>query len=65
MPQTVLLLLVSLALILASAALFTNSVEWLGLKLKVHEGVVGSIFAAVGTAMPETLIPIVAIVFLG
>lgn len=65
MALTVLLLVASLGIILAAAELFTNAVEWLGVKLNVSEGVVGSIFAAVGTAMPETLIPIVAVVILG
>jgi cation:H+ antiporter len=53
--------LFSLALILAAAELFTNAVEWLGAKLKLSEGAVGSVLAAVGTAMPETIIPVVAI----
>jgi cation:H+ antiporter len=63
MAITLLLLVVSLVIILVCAELFTNAVEWLGLKLNVNEGVVGSVFAAVGTAMPETLIPIVAVLF--
>jgi cation:H+ antiporter len=49
--------------ILLGAAAFTNGVEWLGKRLKVSEGVVGSIFAAVGTALPETMIPVIAILF--
>ena len=53
----------SIAVILLGAAAFTNSVEWLGKRLKVSEGVVGSIFAAVGTALPETMIPVIAILF--
>lgn len=57
------LLLISLGVILLSAELFTNAVEWLGKMLKLSEGAVGSILAAVGTALPETLIPIIAIVF--
>ena len=56
------LLLVSFAVILTGALLFTNAVEWLGHKLNLGEGAVGSLLAAVGTAMPETLIPIVAII---
>ena len=56
------LLLLSFAVILAGALLFTNAVEWIGHKLKLGEGAVGSLLAAVGTAMPETLIAIVAIV---
>ena len=58
----VVLLAVSFAVILAGALLFTNAVEWAGNKLGVGEGATGSILAAVGTAMPETLIPIVAII---
>ena len=57
----VVLLLVSFAVILAGALLFTNAVEWLGHRLELGEGAVGSILAAVGTAMPETLIAIVAL----
>src|SRR5690606_29764863 len=58
----VLLLLVSFAIVLAGALLFTNAVEWIGHKLELGEGAVGSILAAVGTAMPETLIAIVALI---
>lgn len=41
---------------------FTNAVEWLGKLLGLNEGAVGSILAAVGTALPETIVPIIAIV---
>lgn len=57
-----LLLLVSFAVILAGALLFTNAVEWIGHRLELGEGAVGSLLAAVGTAMPETLIAIVALI---
>jgi cation:H+ antiporter len=60
--MNVLLLFVSFAVILAGALLFTNAVEWIGHRLEVGEGAVGSILAAVGTAMPETLIAIVALI---
>lgn len=49
--------------ILAGASLFTNAVEWLGKKLKLSQGMVGSVLAAVGTALPETMVPVVAILF--
>ena len=55
-----LLLLFSFAIVLAGALMFTNAVEWIGHKLNIGEGAVGSILAAVGTAMPETLIAVVA-----
>jgi cation:H+ antiporter len=57
------MLVVGLVVILLGCDIFTNSIEWLGKKLDLNEGVLGSIFAAVGTALPETLIPIVAVVF--
>jgi cation:H+ antiporter len=56
-----LLLVASFAVILAGAVLFTNAVEWMGHRLDLGEGAVGSLLAAVGTAMPETLIAIVAL----
>jgi len=56
------LLAASFAVILAGALLFTNAVEWAGHRLSIGEGATGSLLAAVGTAMPETLIPIVAII---
>jgi cation:H+ antiporter len=60
-----LILLVSFAVILAGAELFTNGIEWFGHKLGLAEGAVGSVLAAVGTALPETMIPIIAILFAG
>jgi cation:H+ antiporter len=56
-----LLLVLSFAVVLAGALLFTNAVEWAGHRLGLGEGAVGSVLAAVGTAMPETLIAIVAL----
>src|SRR4249920_2189863 len=50
-------------IILLGAELFTNGIEWFGRKLELAEGAVGSVLAAVGTALPETLIPIIAILF--
>jgi cation:H+ antiporter len=57
----IVLLIGSLAIILVAAELFTNGIEWFGHKLKLAEGAVGSVLAAVATAMPETLIPVIAI----
>jgi cation:H+ antiporter len=56
------LLVISFAVILAGALLFTNGIEWMGHRLKLGEGAVGSLLAAVGTALPETLIAVVALV---
>lgn len=59
------LLLVSLGIVLVGAEVFVNGIEWLGKKLNLSEGAVGSVLAAVGTALPETIIPFIAIVFSG
>src|SRR5690349_3213684 len=58
-------LAVAFVIILAGAELFTNGIEWFGHKLGLAEGAVGSVLAAVGTALPETMIPIIAILFSG
>src|SRR5512137_654420 len=50
-----------LLVILVAAEVFTNALEHLGEKLRISEGVTGSLFAAVGTALPETLVPILAL----
>jgi len=55
------LLIVTLIVILVGAETFTNALEHLGERLKISEGVTGSIFAAVGTALPETMVPLVAV----
>jgi cation:H+ antiporter len=59
----VVVLLIALLVILAGAELFTNGIEWFGRKLNLAQGAVGSVLAAVGTALPETMIPIIAILF--
>src|SRR5918994_3421263 len=56
------LLVASFAIILTGALVFTNAVEWAGERLALGQGAVGSLLAAVGTAMPETLIPVVALI---
>jgi cation:H+ antiporter len=55
-------LVFSLAAILGAAVFFTNAVEMLGERLNLGSGAVGSILAAVGTALPETMIPVVALI---
>lgn len=59
----VFLLGVGLVVILVACEGFTNAVEWLGKRLGWHQGAVGSVLAAVGTALPETIVPILAILF--
>ncbi|UDG82685.1 sodium:calcium antiporter [Candidatus Vallotia lariciata] len=61
MTRIVLQLILMLAAILLAAELFTNALEHLSKRMKLSDGVTGSLFAAVGTALPETSIPIIAI----
>ncbi|HSC74320.1 MAG TPA: hypothetical protein VLB89_09150 [Gaiellaceae bacterium] len=56
-----LLLPASFAILLAGALLFTNAIEWFGSLVRLGQGAVGSLLAAVATALPESLIPVVAI----
>src|SRR5512136_1999189 len=63
MAIDIVMLLASLGLILLSCAVFVNAIEWFGKALNLHQGIVGSILAAIGTALPETIIPILAILF--
>jgi cation:H+ antiporter len=59
--MTIIELILALVAILGAAILFTNAVEIMGERLNMGHGAVGSLLAAVGTALPETMIPIVAI----
>jgi len=55
------ILALSFAIFLAGLELFTNGIEWAGYRFQVAEAAVGSVLAAVGTALPETFIPAVAL----
>jgi cation:H+ antiporter len=50
-----------MVLIVLSADYFTNGVEWLGHSLGLKANAVGTLLAAMGTALPETLVPLVAV----
>ncbi len=54
----ILLLLIG---ILAACLVFSNAIEHVGEKLNLSNQVTGSILAAIGTALPETIVPLVAI----
>ena len=55
------ILIISFVALLFGAAIFTNGIEWAGHKTGLSESATGSILAAVGTALPETMIPVIAI----
>lgn len=61
MTAHLILLALSFGIILLGSELFTNGVEWAGDRFGLAEAAVGSLLAAVGTALPETFIPAVAL----
>jgi len=56
-------LLLSIGIILLGCELFANGVECVGERLHLSHATSGSILAAVGTALPETLLPVLALTF--
>jgi cation:H+ antiporter len=60
--MTALLFAASFLIIVAAAELFTNAVEWAGFRMRLGQGATGSLLAAIGTSLPETVVPIVALV---
>ncbi|HUY60863.1 MAG TPA: sodium:calcium antiporter [Candidatus Dormibacteraeota bacterium] len=62
MPQTLGLVAVSLLLMLGAAELFTNAVEWAGVRAGLGSGATASLLAALGTALPESVVPVVALI---
>ncbi|GAB2826862.1 sodium:calcium antiporter [Actinoallomurus bryophytorum] len=61
MLHVVILLACAVAIYL-SCEWFVNAVEWLGLRLKVGPLAVGTVLAAFGTALPESVVTFVAVV---
>jgi cation:H+ antiporter len=57
------LLLVSAGAIYWACEFFVNGVEWFGRKAGVSQTAVGTVFAAFGTALPESVVTFVAVVF--
>src|ERR1700744_4394822 len=57
------LLLGSAVVIYIACEFFVNGVEWVGHKLSVGQNATGSILAAFGTALPESVVTFVAVAF--
>jgi len=55
----------TIIVILIGCELFANAVEHIGRKFALSHAAAGSLLAAVGTALPETIIPILALIFGG
>lgn len=65
MLWSIALLVLSLTVILFAAEAFTNGLEVFGRRFSFSQAIVGNILAAVGTALPETILPAVAILIAG
>jgi cation:H+ antiporter len=59
----IVLLLVSAVVIYVACEWFVNAVEWFGAQFKVGAVAVGTILAAAGTALPESVVTLVAVLF--
>lgn len=55
-------LLIGMLIILAGCELFSNGVEHLGDRMNMSHATVGSLLAGIGTALPETIIPVLALI---
>ncbi len=51
----------AIVVIVVASELFTNAVEWAGFRMKLSGGATGSLLAAIGTALPEATVPVVAL----
>ncbi len=59
----ILFFILGLIFILIAGELFTNGIEAIGDRLNLSTNFTGSVLAAVGTALPETILPIIAVLF--
>lgn len=63
MVLTFVLLIAAAGIIYFSCETFVNGVEWLGSKLNLTQTATGTILAAFGTALPESVVTLVAVAF--
>ena len=63
MVLTLILFLGSAVAIYLACEFFVNGVEWVGHRLKIGQTATGTILAAFGTALPESVVTFVAVVF--
>jgi len=60
---SLLLIIVSALIIYWSCKLFVNGIEWVGHKFNVADQAVGTVLAAFGTGLPESVVTFTAVVF--
>ncbi len=57
------IMLASAVLIYFSCEFFVNAIEWVGKVFNVSQNAVGTVLAALGTALPESVVTLIAVVF--
>jgi cation:H+ antiporter len=63
MITTILIMITAALIIYFSCELFVNGIEWVGTAFNISQNVVGSVLAAIGTALPESIVTFIAVVF--
>ena len=63
MTVSIILLLASAGAIYLACELFVNGIEWVGRRLSLGETATGTVLAAFGTALPESVVTLVATAF--
>ena len=63
MVTTYLSLAVAVIVIYYSCELFVNGIEWVGKKFNISQCAIGTVLAAFGTALPESVVTLVAVAF--
>ena len=63
LPAAVLALILCAAFIYWACEYFVNGIEWVGLKAGFSQNAVGTVLAAFGTALPESVVTFVAVIF--
>jgi cation:H+ antiporter len=60
---TILIMLAAALLIYFSCELFVNAIEWVGKAFNISQNAVGTVLAAFGTALPESVVTLIAVAF--
>jgi len=60
---TYIIVILSILVIYYSCELFVNGIEWVGQKFGISQCAIGTVLAAIGTALPESVVTFVAVAF--
>lgn len=63
MVLTSVILIASAVIIYLACELFVNGIEWMGVRFNISKNAVGTVLAAFGTALPESVVTFIAVVF--